>query len=239
MISTSLIRQARLSVRITGIASSTTVRGYISRAHPPKSIPSYPIGEAVSSILELTGDRKTKRQQKWEKNAEKRTIKGIKVSPNRMLIWHLSLRSFYYAMEPMPSSYYMYIYIYIYRNICTHSYTHSYTYPPFTHHCSNPLLHSKKRMTAPTEIKTKPSNLPSISTLTHANQAKPSVVPYPSRTEQASAQTLSSSHPMMEVIPSKPRKMLEHPTLVDSRSSNRSKMVIFPSLLIEHWRRLI
>jgi len=236
MISTSLIRQARLSVRITGIASSTTVRGYISRAHPPKSIPSYPIGEAVSSILELTADRKTKRQQKWEKNAEKRTIKGIKVSPNGMLIWYLSLRSFYYAMERCRRHI---ICIYIYRNICTHSYTHSYTYPPFTHHCSNPLLHSKKRMRAPTEIKTKPSNSPSISTLTHANQVKPSAVPYPSRTEQANAQTLSSSHPMMEVIPSKPRKMLELPTLVDSRSSNRSKMVIFPSLLIEHWRRLI
>jgi len=77
MISNSLIRQARSSVRSTGTISST-VRGYISRAHPPESIPSYPIGEAVSSILELAGERKTKRQQKWDKNTEKRSVKGIK-----------------------------------------------------------------------------------------------------------------------------------------------------------------
>ena len=77
-----LLRHARLSSRSTVVISST-VRGYISRAHPPETTPTFAIGEALNSVLGEVGDRKASRQQKWETNSVKRAAKGVKVSYTR------------------------------------------------------------------------------------------------------------------------------------------------------------
>lgn len=54
-------------------------QSYMSRAHP-SPIPEYPINQAVQMVLEGIEERKDKRAAKWERNAEKRQAKGIKVS---------------------------------------------------------------------------------------------------------------------------------------------------------------
>lgn len=82
MISNNLLRHARLSSRSTAVISST-VRGYISRAHPPETTPTFAIGEALNSVLGEVGERKASRQQKWETNSSKRVAKGVKVSYTR------------------------------------------------------------------------------------------------------------------------------------------------------------
>jgi hypothetical protein len=86
MISNNLLRHARLSSRSTAVISSTVtvrVRGYISRAHPPETTPTFAIGEALNSILGEVTDRKASRQLKWETNSVKRAAKGTKVSYTR------------------------------------------------------------------------------------------------------------------------------------------------------------
>ena len=75
MLSNSILRRIRTSSLI-----STTVRSYNSRAHPPESIPVYAVGEALASVLEGVEERKVRRQQRWEKGAEKRKMKNIAVS---------------------------------------------------------------------------------------------------------------------------------------------------------------
>lgn len=60
--------------------SSSPARTYVSRAHPPSSIPTSPITEAIMSILNGVEQRKINRENRWLKGAEKRTAKGIKVS---------------------------------------------------------------------------------------------------------------------------------------------------------------
>lgn len=72
MLSNSILRRVRTSSLI-----STTVRSYTSRAHPPESIPAYAVGEALTSVLEGVEERKVRRQQRWEKGAEKRKVKNI------------------------------------------------------------------------------------------------------------------------------------------------------------------
>ena len=75
MIANNFLRQARSS------QISNSIRGYISRAHPPKEgKPSFPIADALSSVLTGVEERKVKRQEKWDRNAETRVAKGIKVS---------------------------------------------------------------------------------------------------------------------------------------------------------------
>ena len=76
MLSNSLLHQAR---RSTGIIVPT-VRGYISRAHPPETTAAYPIGEALATVLEDVGERFVHRQQRWDKGADKRKAKNITVS---------------------------------------------------------------------------------------------------------------------------------------------------------------
>ena len=58
---------------------NSSSRCYISRAHPPESVPTYTIHEALTTILEGVEGRKVKRAERWEKNKEKRVAKGIQV----------------------------------------------------------------------------------------------------------------------------------------------------------------
>ncbi len=52
----------------------------MSRAHPPEEKPAHPIGDALKLLLDSVEERKEKRVQKWEKNADKRKSKGETVS---------------------------------------------------------------------------------------------------------------------------------------------------------------
>ena len=94
MISNTILRHATRSTNattknaiVTKIIKSTTSsstfnavssRFYVSRAHPPKSIPSFPIEDAVEEILTGIEERKVKREEKWKRNKEKRAAKGVK-----------------------------------------------------------------------------------------------------------------------------------------------------------------
>jgi len=58
---------------------NTTSRGYISRAHPPKTSPiGAPVKEALDDVMEGIQQRREKRLLKWNRNADVRRAKGIK-----------------------------------------------------------------------------------------------------------------------------------------------------------------
>ena len=79
MISNKFLNHARQVTTCSSSTITSTVRGYISRAHPPESVPVYNIGDAITSVLEGVEQRKVKRQERWDRNKEKRVQKGIKV----------------------------------------------------------------------------------------------------------------------------------------------------------------
>lgn len=54
-------------------------RSFKSRAHP-KPIPDYSVRQAVQMVLEDVEERKTKRVERWERNASARAEKAIKVN---------------------------------------------------------------------------------------------------------------------------------------------------------------
>lgn len=76
MISSNIARQRLQQSGLRAVVNNS-VRCYISRAHPPESVPSFTINEALSTILGGVQDRTVKREQRWEKNKEKRIAKGI------------------------------------------------------------------------------------------------------------------------------------------------------------------
>lgn len=78
MISNTVLRHAtRHSSTATKIINTAT-RSYVSRAHPPESIPTYPIEDAIKEVLGGINERSVKRVEKWNKNKEKREAKGVK-----------------------------------------------------------------------------------------------------------------------------------------------------------------
>ena len=79
MIRSANIARQRLQQSGFGAIVNNCLRCYISRAHPPESIPSFEIGKALSTVLDGIKERKGKREQRWEKNREKRLAKGIEV----------------------------------------------------------------------------------------------------------------------------------------------------------------
>ena len=54
------------------------IRSYVSRAHP-KPLPEYPVQEALQFVLDGIEERKAKRVDKWERNADARKAKGKEV----------------------------------------------------------------------------------------------------------------------------------------------------------------
>lgn len=81
MLSNTILHQVRvLSIRPKSVIASCTFRSYVSRAHPSASNPFFPIGDALSTVLQGIQERKDLRQQKWENNSVARVSKGIKVS---------------------------------------------------------------------------------------------------------------------------------------------------------------
>lgn len=58
---------------------SSVCRTYVSRAHPSASTPTIPISEAIVSVLGGIEERKITREERWQRGAEKRAVKGIKV----------------------------------------------------------------------------------------------------------------------------------------------------------------
>lgn len=78
MISNKFLNHARQATTCSSSTITSTIRGYISRAHPPESVPVYNIGDAITSVLEGVEHRKVKRQERWDRNKEKRVQKGIK-----------------------------------------------------------------------------------------------------------------------------------------------------------------
>eukprot|EP00581_Thalassiosira_minuscula_P010281 CAMPEP_0183711362 /NCGR_PEP_ID=MMETSP0737-20130205/6884_1 /TAXON_ID=385413 /ORGANISM="Thalassiosira miniscula, Strain CCMP1093" /LENGTH=344 /DNA_ID=CAMNT_0025939855 /DNA_START=148 /DNA_END=1182 /DNA_ORIENTATION=- len=64
---------AATTTTATAPISSIIARGYISRAHPEFTvIPSYPVGEAVQTVIDGMGERHLRRAERWEKNKENR-----------------------------------------------------------------------------------------------------------------------------------------------------------------------
>lgn len=64
---------------INNYPSILDVRWYVSRAHPPKSIPTYFIEDALKSVLEGVEERKIHREKRWEKYKFQRERKGMKI----------------------------------------------------------------------------------------------------------------------------------------------------------------
>jgi large subunit ribosomal protein L1 len=65
--------------RTTRQLVKTTNRGYISRAHPPKTSPiGVPVVKALDNLMEGIQQRREKREAKWNRNADVRRAKGIK-----------------------------------------------------------------------------------------------------------------------------------------------------------------
>ncbi len=75
-------RRSAIRAAATGFLSHAppVARQYVSRAHPPEEKPAHPVGDALKLLLDSVEERKEKRVQKWEKNADKRKAKGVTVS---------------------------------------------------------------------------------------------------------------------------------------------------------------
>lgn len=58
---------------------SSVSRTYVSRAHPSASTQTIPISEAIVSVLDGIEERKITREKRWQRGADKRAVKGIKV----------------------------------------------------------------------------------------------------------------------------------------------------------------
>ena len=66
------------AVESTIMATTTTRRTYLSRAHPTK-LPEYPVLAALDMVLGETQARAAKRADKWERNKPVRVKKGMEV----------------------------------------------------------------------------------------------------------------------------------------------------------------
>jgi len=85
MLSNTVLRHARsCTTRIINTQGSVnkflkdSTRFYVSRAHPPEATPTFPVEDAIFTVLEGIEERKVKRLERWETNKEKRLEKGIK-----------------------------------------------------------------------------------------------------------------------------------------------------------------
>ena len=80
MIANTVLRHATRQGRINNSRIIHAIsRGYVSRAHPPESLPSFTIEDALNQLLVGIEERKVKRSAKWDRNKENREAKGIKV----------------------------------------------------------------------------------------------------------------------------------------------------------------
>ncbi len=79
MIANTVLRHAARQSGNTSRIALAISRGYVSRAHPPESLPSFTIEDALNQLLVGIEERQVKRSEKWERNKEKREAKGIKV----------------------------------------------------------------------------------------------------------------------------------------------------------------
>ena len=84
MLSHVTFRRSRIVYRpvvsvISNCPSTLDIRCYVSRAHPPKSIPAYFIEDALKSVLEGVEERKIHREKRWDKYKFQRERKGMKV----------------------------------------------------------------------------------------------------------------------------------------------------------------
>mmetsp|Transcript_12562 Transcript_12562/g.15930 ORF Transcript_12562/g.15930 Transcript_12562/m.15930 type:complete len:314 (+) Transcript_12562:19-960(+) len=78
MISNTVLRHATRCKSTTSKIINTSLRSYVSRAHPTSFKPSFPVESAIEQVLEGVEQRKVSRVEKWERNKEKRAEKGIK-----------------------------------------------------------------------------------------------------------------------------------------------------------------
>lgn len=66
-----------------GVSSVISSNGskcfYVTRAHP-RTVPEHPVKSAIQMVLDGVEERKVKRAEKWERNAEYRRLKGKEVS---------------------------------------------------------------------------------------------------------------------------------------------------------------